>query len=626
VITKSKPVALTFAYDAAERLTSLSEAAGPVKEYEFDAANALGRMAAAIRHNRTALGTIAVREEFSYDAGGRVSAKKTIVGSAGTFSGASFQDTYSYDALGQPTGTGYPNVLPPFTCAGCVARTVTTSYEHGYVSAVGPYTFATTTTPGITYHPNGLVASLRHKNTDGSAGPVYTQTLANGMARPGEIKVDQFCGDLAILAHPQSQTIAAGQSVTLSVTAVEASSYEWFEGSSETPIAGQVTSTLTVSPAATTTYRVRARRSGCYRDSMPATVTVQNCTPPDATISAPASAAAGGTVTASVPDTGSTYAWSIQNGTILAGAGTRSITFTAFCTGATVTVSVTVAKSGCDSTSSKPIAISKSAVAVSGSTTIPQGGSATIQATFTGVGPWSGTWSDGVPYNQSQTTMARTVSPAATTTYTIASLTDGNGCSGTIAGQAVITVTPPAPVVSARAEANDRIRIDWTFSGTADAFQVVQDDVVIFTTGSGDVRSHSAVVASGSAHVYKVRAIRSGASSGDSNRDLATAILFADDPIVAGGPDVAAQHIVQLRTAVQAVRQLAGLGLFSFEDPTLTPAGTLIRTVHINQLRLALDQARAALALPALTYLRNPVTTSHDVDDVDFMEVRGGVR
>jgi hypothetical protein len=115
-------------------------------------------------------------------------------------------------------------------------------------------------------------------------------------------------------------------------------------------------------------------------------------------------------------------------------------------------------------------------------------------------------------------------------------------------------------------------------------------------------------------------------TSPDSNRDLATAILFTPDPILVPSTDVAAQHVVQLRSAVNAVRTLAGLGPFAFEDPALTPQMHTIRAIHINQLRQALDEARTLLSLPGLVYVRNPVTSNHDVDDIDFVELRGGVK
>src|SRR6185369_4985768 len=54
----------------------------------------------------------------------------------------------------------------------------------------------------------------------------------------------------------------------------------------------------------------------------------------------------------------------------------------------------------------------------SGSATICNGSSTTIQATLTGTGPWDVTWSDGVTQNGVAASPAtRSVSPSSTTTY-----------------------------------------------------------------------------------------------------------------------------------------------------------------------------------------------------------------
>ena len=90
--------------------------------------------------------------------------------------------------------------------------------------------------------------------------------------------------------------------------------------------------------------------------------------------------------------------------------------------------------------------------AASGTTTICNGGAATISAALTGTGPWNVTWSDGVTQSGILSSpAARSVSPSVTTTYTITALADSK-CSGLAAdrtGSAVVTVNPrPASVVS----------------------------------------------------------------------------------------------------------------------------------------------------------------------------------
>lgn len=84
----------------------------------------------------------------------------------------------------------------------------------------------------------------------------------------------------AIVAQPQSQTVASGQSATLSVdaTGTEPLSYQWYLGGSGTtssPISG-ATATSYTSPAlsATTSYWVRVSNAVGTADSATATITV----------------------------------------------------------------------------------------------------------------------------------------------------------------------------------------------------------------------------------------------------------------------------------------------------------------------------------------------------------------
>jgi PKD repeat protein len=115
------------------------------------------------------------------------------------------------------------------------------------------------------------------------------------------------------------------------------------------------------------------------------------------------------------------------------------------------------------STNSKPSFITATpsctppTASVSGSQTICQGGTATIQASLTGTGPWNVTWLDGTGgtnYLQNGVVTGpatRTVSPSSTTTYTVTAVSDSTGCpGGTSSGSAIVTVnpTPSTPTAS----------------------------------------------------------------------------------------------------------------------------------------------------------------------------------
>jgi hypothetical protein len=92
------------------------------------------------------------------------------------------------------------------------------------------------------------------------------------------------CTAPAITTQPTSRTIAAGVSTTITVTATGTSplTYQWYIGSppSTTTPVGTNSSSLTVTPAATTTYWVRVTNSCGTANSAAATVTVTTSTPP----------------------------------------------------------------------------------------------------------------------------------------------------------------------------------------------------------------------------------------------------------------------------------------------------------------------------------------------------------
>jgi hypothetical protein len=101
--------------------------------------------------------------------------------------------------------------------------------------------------------------------------------------------------------------------------------------------------------------------------------------------------------------------------------------------------------------------------------------------------------------------------------------------------------------------------------------------------------------------VYKVRAIDASLRvSPFSVPDAATTKFFADDPLIAHTTVIKALHITELRQAVNMMRAAASLGAGSFTDAN--PTGLLIQKIHIDQLRTALDQARLALGLPSINY------------------------
>ena len=157
--------------------------------------------------------------------------------------------------------------------------------------------------------------------------------------------------------------------------------------------------------------------------------------------------------------------------------------------------------------------------------------------------------------------------------------------------------------VVAGAVTTTRIDVAWTAVGGALSYQVDRKApggaFVQIGTPAGNSFSDT-TAAAGTAYLYRVRAVTGAGASGNSASDLATTIFFTDDPLAAGTTAVKAVHLEQLRTAVTAVRSLAGLGAPAYTDAAA--AGTTIKGVHVTELRTALDAALSALTLPVTAY------------------------
>jgi len=112
-------------------------------------------------------------------------------------------------------------------------------------------------------------------------------------------------------------------------------------------------------------------------------------------------------------------------------------------------------------------------------------------------------------------------------------------------------------------------------------------------------------------------------TSGDSNTDIATTVLFTNDPLGAGIV-VQAAHLLQLRSAIVAVRQLAGgLGSMTFTDSA--SAGVIVKAIHITEIRTGLDAALPILGLTAGGYT-DPSLAGVAVKAVHFQEIRNRVK
>ena len=142
----------------------------------------------------------------------------------------------------------------------------------------------------------------------------------------------------------------------------------------------------------------------------------------------------------------------------------------------------------------------------------------------------------------------------------------------------------PTSVVATGATATS-VNVSWTAVPGANSYEVSRsaDHVTFMTVGTTSATMVlDTTAAVNTAYLYRVRASAGMTFGPFSANDLATTVIFTDDPLTAATTVVKADHVSQLRAAVNAVRFLAGLGAFSFADPTLTIGRTPVRAVHLT--------------------------------------------
>jgi hypothetical protein len=114
-----------------------------------------------------------------------------------------------------------------------------------------------------------------------------------------------------------------------------------------------------------------------------------------------------------------------------------------------------------------------------------------------------------------------------------------------------------------------------------------------------------------------------GTASAYSNRDLAAAVLFTDDPITVNATLIKAEHILQLRQAVTGIRELVGAGIPIWSDGSL--ANVTIQSFHIDQLRAGLEPPLTTLGLGGYQYTDSSLAGKL-IKKVHIEEIRQRVR
>ncbi|MEI7939736.1 MAG: C10 family peptidase, partial [Verrucomicrobiota bacterium] len=408
----------------------------------------------------------------SLDAGGSANVTVSVGSGANSLASGSYSDTVTF--ANTTTGLGNTSRAVSLTvkptafavsgggacCSGGAGVSVSVSgSETGvnyYLKRGGTTTVTSTSGTGsaITFNSLTVAGTYTIVATNASAPSSWASMTGSAVVAVNARPTSLVSGT-ATTCNGNSTTIAAA------LTGTGPWNVGWSDGVNQNGVVASP-ATRSVSPSATTTYAVTSltdanctAQAGDRTGSAVVTVNVR----PTSAVSGSATICNGGSPAIAAALTG-TGPWNVswsdginQNG-VVASPATRSVSPAATTTYTVISLTDAncTAQAG-DRTGSAVVTVNSRPTSVaSGNATICNAGSATISATLTGTGPWNVNWSDGINQNGVVSSPAtRSVSPSATTTYTVTSLTDANctAQTGDRTGNAVVTVNSrPTSVVS----------------------------------------------------------------------------------------------------------------------------------------------------------------------------------
>jgi len=160
--------------------------------------------------------------------------------------------------------------------------------------------------------------------------------------------------------------------------------------------------------------------------------------------------------------------------------------------------------------------------------------------------------------------------------------------------------------LSVTSVSSSQVSLSWTASaGAVDHYEVERATSLAgpfaFVGNAATTSFTDTSVSNGTAYLYRVRAVGAGGvNSAFSNLALGAAFTFTDDPLTAGVTSVKAAHLQEVRQAVNAARAAANLSAATWTDASLT--GVSVKGVHVQELRDRLGEAIAALGIGVSGY------------------------
>jgi hypothetical protein len=100
---------------------------------------------------------------------------------------------------------------------------------------------------------------------------------------------------------------------------------------------------------------------------------------------------------------------------------------------------------------------------------------------------------------------------------------------------------------------------------------------------------------------------------------------FTDNVLTAGVSMIRAVHVTELRSRIDALRSRASLAAYAWTDPTLSAASTFVRVVHIADLRAALADVYTTIGRAAPAYVDPALSTDVVIKRTHLTQLRSAV-
>ncbi len=238
-----------------------------------------------------------------------------------------------------------------------------------------------------------------------------------------------------------------------------------------------------------------------------------------------------------------------------------------------------------------------------------------------------GTYTGTISVNSSGLVSISNAAPAGAHTITIRAT---DNCGATTAAQFTLTVNAPLVITSVtppagRASGGQQIKLAGSFVNLA---TVTMGGVLapswFFSSGTSEITVTTPAHAVGAVNIDLTPSAGSAYTKTNAFAYLPT--IFTDDPLVVGVTTAKAQHIIELRQAVDALRTVAGLTAAAWTDATLVPGITFIKATHIAELRSNLEAAALALGYGTTTYTDPALSSGLPIKRVHIEELRQRIR